>query len=284
MAIVELFSDQDHSGFSASIATGMINRLLKWENLSPVEDKEELWVDVTDGLFQHKNAPGLFKNKGEKPYYLDGLIFRDEDEDGGTYTSSWSKVEVELPWRPPTTHKVVSSRYEGAPIFMIDVESIGLTGESYAIAWTVMELGGKVLEQGAYSVDPTLAEGTEKDRAWVMENIPPLEITHFARAEMAEDFWSKWVAWREKGAFMAVDHGIPVESNFLAYCLEGKDGIKESPYPLLDVSSMQAQLGHWPAYSTGTPRAEDELPVHDPKADTLRSARQLVRAFTQGVI
>lgn len=51
LELLETFSKQDHSGFSAGATLSLFNKLAKFENLSPLTDNSEEWLDmVAEGM------------------------------------------------------------------------------------------------------------------------------------------------------------------------------------------------------------------------------------------
>ena len=45
--------------------------------------------------------------------------------------------------------------------FMVfDVESVGLHGEGFAVAWVVVNIDGEKLDEGCLSCNPTLCNGS----------------------------------------------------------------------------------------------------------------------------
>ena len=156
---------------------------------------------------------------------------------------------------------------------VMDVESIGLHGEGFAVAYVVVSSEGKVLEEGLFACDPSLAQGTEESRKWVSENVPMLEYTFKSPRGVRDAFWAVWLKWRALGAYLVAEGGWPVEARFLAACVDDcpKSRGWEGPFPLVELSSMQL-------LSKGPPlrmreRLNNELPVHNPLADARHSAR-----------
>jgi molybdopterin/thiamine biosynthesis adenylyltransferase len=57
--------------------------------------------------------------------------------------------------------------------FMVfDVESVGLHGEGFAVAWVVVSSEGERLGEGCMACDPDQCEGTNENRQWVTANVP----------------------------------------------------------------------------------------------------------------
>ena len=56
---------------------------------------------------------------------------------------------------------------------VLDCESIGLYGETYAYGYVLITGGGETLETGYGGCASILAEGNQEDRRWIEENIDP---------------------------------------------------------------------------------------------------------------
>jgi len=81
MKMVEAFCKEGHSGGSASIVLQIMPRLLAWENLTPITDDPEDWMNVEEhygkdgaghgmqGTWQCRRNPSLFSTDGGKTYY-----------------------------------------------------------------------------------------------------------------------------------------------------------------------------------------------------------------------
>jgi len=83
-AVLELcrvFEKQGHSGMSASIAGSLFNTLRKWEPIKPLTGEDDEWTKISDGFFQNKRCPSVFKENGEA-YQVDYYIFIDKTGGG----------------------------------------------------------------------------------------------------------------------------------------------------------------------------------------------------------
>ena len=114
-ALLRVFSEQGHSGFSASLASTLFYKLCKGEVLSPLTTDISEWMDVSevygqdnahpDMAYQSNRCPNIFTTveglKDSKAYTLDGIVWKDPD--GFTYTDKNSKVWFDLPGYPPET-------------------------------------------------------------------------------------------------------------------------------------------------------------------------------------
>lgn len=158
---------------------------------------------------------------------------------------------------------------------VFDVESIGLHGEGFTVAYRVISASGETVESDQFSCAPALAQGRDEDRAWVAAHVPELTQNCATPAEVRAKFWQRWLHWREAGAWLAADCAWPVETAFLASCVRdaGDAAHWQGPYPLLDISTLAFALGRDPREAEQ--RLPDELPRHDPAADVRHSARKL---------
>lgn len=95
--MVEEFSNEGHSGFSASYAVKTLNKLLSFEPLTPLTGEDSEWEEVSFGLFQNKRCSHVFKDESGV-YDSTGKVF--VDPDGGSYTSRDSRVNITFPYTP----------------------------------------------------------------------------------------------------------------------------------------------------------------------------------------
>ena len=166
-------------------------------------------------------------------------------------------------------------------LFMVfDVESIGLHGEGFAVAWVVVNRAGERLAEGLLACDPDLCGGTGDNRLWVSENVPHMDYTSPTKQHLRNAFWHEWRHWADQGAVLVADCAWPVEANFLSACIAQNHAEREwqGPYPLHDLASVMLAIGGSPLAVTD--RLPDEMPAHHPLMDARQSARQLVAALS----
>lgn len=179
-------------------------------------------------------------------------------------------------------------------LFMvIDCESIGLHGETFAVGWVVINQNGEELEHAMLASDFRWAKGAHygnfdqavldrDDFEWVEQHVPESvrDSREYATASHVRDiFWARWQHWKARGALLAADVPWPVEARFLIDCV--RDHLVRrawsGPYPLLDVSSVRLAAGLDPLETVE--RLPDEEPPHNPLADARQSARLLIEAL-----
>ena len=80
LKMIDIFSEEGHSGFSANYAMSCLERLLRFKPLTPLTGEADEWNNVGDDTYQNKRCYSVFKKGDGKAYFLDGKIFSD---DGG---------------------------------------------------------------------------------------------------------------------------------------------------------------------------------------------------------
>lgn len=99
LKMVQIFGEEGHSGFSASYAIGILEKLLRFEPLTPLTGEEAEWFDHGDGFCQNKRCSHVFRdNKTGRTYDINGRIFREPN--GSCWTNSNSAVDVTFPYTP----------------------------------------------------------------------------------------------------------------------------------------------------------------------------------------
>nr|DAP09786.1 MAG TPA: hypothetical protein [Caudoviricetes sp.] len=132
--IVELFSSQGHSEFTAGYSMSILERLLRFKPITPLTGEDDEWADVSHEMgqkhFQNKRCSSVFKTVDEKgnmieAYDIDAIAYSDN---GGLtwYTSSCFLKNVTFPYEPPTHPEKIYIEYtEDVPL--------GWSGDKYEI-------------------------------------------------------------------------------------------------------------------------------------------------------
>jgi hypothetical protein len=178
----------------------------------------------------------------------------------------------------------MSDEFKPAFFMVIDVESIGLHGEGFAVGWVVIDREGNELDSRMLACLPTIAKGSKDSHEWVRASIPALRKTHDSAWQMRSAFFAAWLHWKAQGAVLAADVAFPVESRFLAQCID--DNLMQyewcGPYPLIDIASVRFAAGMNPIDTRE--RLPSELPQHDPLADARQSARLLLEVIKKAEV
>lgn len=165
--------------------------------------------------------------------------------------------------------------------FIFDVESVGLHGESFAVASGVYLENGSAQWEFCMSCPSRECEGDEEGRKWIASNVPKLIVTHRGPTAMRMEFWSYWMKAKSEGAIMAAECLWPVEAGFLIRCIH--DDIENrrwsGPYPIHEIASFMLSAGMDPMATYE--RNSSELTAHHPLMDTRLSARLLAQALAK---
>lgn len=115
LKLLDVFSDEGHSGTSAPYAVDLFKKLAMFEPLVPLTGEDWEWNECGDGVFQNKRCSRVFKQADRfdgQAYDLDGIVFWDWHTDSETgekskvyFTSSDSRVPVTFPYTPKTEYK-----------------------------------------------------------------------------------------------------------------------------------------------------------------------------------
>ena len=109
MDIIKMFSDQGHSGMTASYTISMLNRLLNYKPITPLTGEDDEWtkLDYGDRLaYQNKRCPSVFKDSQGRAYDAEARVF--SDDNGHTwYTSGESSKYITFPYNVPDSPESV---------------------------------------------------------------------------------------------------------------------------------------------------------------------------------
>lgn len=170
---------------------------------------------------------------------------------------------------------------------VIDCESIGLHGETFAVGWVVVDEQGDEIENGYEACPPETAEGRDEDRFWVEQNVVPQQLlppNHSNPFSVREAFWFSWrgqqeILNREEDTLILVADCLwPVEARFFRDCVADCPAVRnwDGPYPFHEVATMFLAAG-WSPTATYD-RLPNEEPAHHPTCDARQSARLFLEA------
>ena len=110
LKLLEVFSDEGHSGASAPYAVSIFSRLASWKPLSPLTGAEDEWSEPIDdeGRQQSRRCPSVFREASGEAYDIDGIVFWKWYTDEATgekskvyFTGMKSRVPVTFPYTVP---------------------------------------------------------------------------------------------------------------------------------------------------------------------------------------
>ena len=132
-------------------------------------------------------------------------------------------------------------------VLVFDVESNGLHGDGFAVGAVVINLeSGEILDR--FEARANIPGEVD---SWVAENVLPnlegMDITHDNLTDLRTAFWT-WFQTAKEDSLIFADVGVPVESRFLAACID--DAVEErqwgGPYPLHEVATILLAAGENP--------------------------------------
>jgi hypothetical protein len=116
LKMVRQFGREGHSGFSASYAIGCLEKLLRYEPLTPLTGEDDEWMCVSEmageEMWQNTRCGRIFKGGDGRAYDIEGKVF--VEPSGAAFTSRDSRVYIKFPYQPTTEH--VSVDDDGQPI------------------------------------------------------------------------------------------------------------------------------------------------------------------------
>ena len=108
--MIEEFSKEGHSGFSANYAISCLEKLLNFKPLTPLTGEDDEWVKLeynNDMAYQNKRCSNVFKRADGTAYDIDGKLFWEWRTDGideqpykSYYTNKDSIVDITFPYVP----------------------------------------------------------------------------------------------------------------------------------------------------------------------------------------
>jgi hypothetical protein len=122
LKLIDLFSEEGHSGSTAPYAINLFRRLAMFEPVSPLTGADDEWFEHDYGdtpTYQNKRMGSVFKHADRfdgQAYWLDGKVFwewatADDLYDGkpfkSYFTSRDSMVTIEFPWTKPENPEYV---------------------------------------------------------------------------------------------------------------------------------------------------------------------------------
>ena len=106
LKMVNVFAEEGRSGFSAEYAISILQKLLRFEPLSPLTGEDDEWrlCEYSEGeTYQNKRLSRVFKEgKDGQAYDINGKVF--VEPNGASYTSRDSRVYIEFPYVPHTEY------------------------------------------------------------------------------------------------------------------------------------------------------------------------------------
>ena len=109
LELLEVFSNQGHSGFSGNYALQYFDRLVRFKPILPLTGEDDEWEAIDDsGDEQNKRFFSVFRKNHDNStaYNAEGKIFR-RKSDGICYTNKDSSVPITFPYVVPERPEIV---------------------------------------------------------------------------------------------------------------------------------------------------------------------------------
>lgn len=113
MKLIDIFSEEGHSGSTAPYAINMFKKLASFKPLTPLTGEDDEWIKHDYGVdpkWQNKRLSSVFKDANGDCYNIDGKVFwewcapwegRESQEPYKSYyTCKESRVPVTFPYTP----------------------------------------------------------------------------------------------------------------------------------------------------------------------------------------
>ena len=119
LKLLEVFSDEGHSGSSAPYAVGLFEKLALFEPIVPLTGEDWEWNEAGGDIWQNNRCSQVFKEADGRAYDIEGRIFyewheRDAEPDEPEYpgkrrfkthfTSRDSRVYITFPYTPKSEY------------------------------------------------------------------------------------------------------------------------------------------------------------------------------------
>lgn len=109
--IIEVFSNQKHSGSSAPYIISLLKRLLSYKPVTPLTGEDDEWIDVSEyfenkKVWQNKRYLSVFKDENNNATCQDAIYFSN-DEGHTFYTCRESTIPITFPYTVPDANEIV---------------------------------------------------------------------------------------------------------------------------------------------------------------------------------
>jgi hypothetical protein len=101
LQMVEIFSREGHSGSSAAYTIGILEKVLRFEPLTPLTGADDEWVILDYGpemAAQNKRCSHVFRRSDGTAYDSQAIVF--EDPDGTRWNTKDSSRDITFPYTP----------------------------------------------------------------------------------------------------------------------------------------------------------------------------------------
>lgn len=121
LQMIDTFSEGEHSGFSASYAISILEKLLRFEPITPLTGNDDEWMKISSDTYQNIRCGHVFKTDNGDAYDIEGRIFYEEfvDKNGETFKNHFtcfeSRTPVTFPYTPTKVYLHENDRKNYSP-------------------------------------------------------------------------------------------------------------------------------------------------------------------------
>lgn len=116
LKLIDVFSEQGHSGFSAGYCVMLFEKLASFKPLSPLSGNDSEWTDVSEQasepLWQNKRNFAVFKDHTGKAYDIDAVYYMEPNY--STFTRGGARHYIEFPYTPK--RQCIKVDFNGNPV------------------------------------------------------------------------------------------------------------------------------------------------------------------------
>jgi hypothetical protein len=122
LQVVQVISEQGHSGGSIGPFLNLVRKCALQENLTPLTGEDSEWSEVGPAMWQNKRYSAVFKDDEGKAYDIEGYI--GVDPDGWTYTGGGKQTTcyIEFPYTKSRKYYPRPELIAKAPSFTMTFE------------------------------------------------------------------------------------------------------------------------------------------------------------------
>jgi hypothetical protein len=171
-------------------------------------------------------------------------------------------------------------KQEGLYYFSVDVESVGLYGYPFAVAYIIFNKNGVIVDKHLEYCPIDTEKSLKSDVEWIKTNVlhyfKNVEYTCGDVGELYKKFWDNWIRAKNRyeEIIMIGDVIYPVETNFISQCvtLDLNNRQFKGPYPFCDISSIENNISdqRLKELKEYEKCLIETYPVHNPMNDALR--------------
>ena len=149
MELIKVFSEQGHSGCSASMVSNLFDSLSRFKQITPLTLKDDEWNEFGEGMFQNKRRSSVFKDgKDGRAYFIDAYYKK-------TQTGSTLSGSLDLKGGTRVS-KCYIKDVKSMPTICIDVIETEVSKDNWDMVIKDMEQLNKLKEHYDLEISPPI--------------------------------------------------------------------------------------------------------------------------------